>query len=546
MSKGGTDPAGWLVCKAFKSGPVYMKYAYEQTLVEVTVGPIHGDLDEDRGTVTFHGVTELESKGSFADSVEGRVVWQHATKKKDCWDTTSQVYLGDGEYHAQRDNPEEEVGSMVVIRRQDTGQYAGFQLRGTRDICGRPCFGTQVAGFAVCMPEGQDDQRDHEFRPDVGGKLEDPQLATQMGFLHIDTNLRMYGRLSALLDSVCQVEMAGWRGKLHAMAGSDQPYALLDRYGRGYTMQVAGAAAYVIKCAATTATRAEYSNCTQEVPVMVDGKVRFADPLTWILQDFPTVVPCSPVMPVRWNILGKWYCATPEIRACIAPTRFSSNLNQTAEGDFARGLGRGIFTESQMAQHLEFWRSTTSRKAVVAKASNAASAGGHGGHLGLVVTDFELGKMTDQVVTFLFPLFPYLGYAWATVSGVYLFLSFVKGVIECLVRMVVVYMDEGCGWWILVGLINSIWQAFHMPHRLVTSAVDRLKGQFDPLAVAGRSRRGGPNGARSAEEGEVGVDEAKEGAASGNTTAAAVYAQPRAALYGMEMEDASRWHEHQQ
>ena len=36
-----------------------------------------------------------------------------------------------------------------------------------------------------------------------------------------------------------------------------------------------------------------------------------------------------------------------------------------SDGDFARALGRGVFIEAQLAQHREFWRSATSRKAVV-------------------------------------------------------------------------------------------------------------------------------------------------------------------------------------
>ena len=172
------------------------------------------------------------------------------------------------------------------------------------------------------------------------------------------------------MHNLCQVEMAAWRSKLHNLAGTDNPYALLDHYGRGFTLQVAGAAAYIIKCGRLNATRADYRNCTQEVPVAVKGQTKFADPFTWIIKDYPTVVPCSPIMPVRWNIMGKWFCATPGIRPCPAPPQLQSGLNRTTEGDFTRALGKGIYTDSQMRQHRELWKATTSRRAVVSKASN--------------------------------------------------------------------------------------------------------------------------------------------------------------------------------
>lgn len=55
-------------------------------------------------------------------------------------------------------------------------------------------------------------------------------------------------------------------------------------------MQVAGAATYIIKCGCLNATCADYRNCTQEVPVAVDGRIKFADPFTWIIKDYPTVM----------------------------------------------------------------------------------------------------------------------------------------------------------------------------------------------------------------------------------------------------------------
>ena len=63
-----------------------------------------------------------------------------------------------------------------------------------------------------------------------------------------------------------------------------------------------GNAAYISRCPAIDVARADFENCTQEVPVSVNGSLRFADPFTWILQDFPTIVPCSALMPVRWKI----------------------------------------------------------------------------------------------------------------------------------------------------------------------------------------------------------------------------------------------------
>ena len=87
------------------------------------------------------------------------------------------------------------------------------------------------------------------------------------------------------------------------------------------------------------------------VLVKLGQKLKFTDLFTWIVQDFLTVIPCSPMMPIRWKVMWKCYCATPEIRLYVAPTRLRSELNRMADWDFAMGLGRGVFTTSQMDQY---------------------------------------------------------------------------------------------------------------------------------------------------------------------------------------------------
>ena len=126
--------------------------------------------------------------------------------------------------------------------------------------------------------------------------------------------------------------------------------------------------------------------------------------------DYPTEVPCSPIMPVRCNILGKWYCAMPGVSPCTAPTQLQSGLNRTEEGDFARGLGKSIFTKSQMERHHQYWRAATSWCAVVAKATNSAAGyGSQDGSLGLLVNGLELDQIAGYLQAALFPNRPALG-----------------------------------------------------------------------------------------------------------------------------------------
>ena len=60
----------------------------------------------------------------------------------------------------------------------------------------------------------------------------------------------------------------------------------LTLFSRGYTVKVAGVAAYVIKCASKNATRADCKKCPTEVPVSTDGTLTFSDPSHGLLAIF--------------------------------------------------------------------------------------------------------------------------------------------------------------------------------------------------------------------------------------------------------------------
>ena len=119
-----------------------------------------------------------------------------------------------------------------------------------------------MEGLIVCLVREDKDSEGYEFLSEFGIDLAMPQLLSQLGFLHIDSSQQMQDHFAIISDNICQLEMAGWQAKLHSIAGTNDPYALLDNYGRGVTVQVAGAAAYMLKCQPKQATKADYINCT--------------------------------------------------------------------------------------------------------------------------------------------------------------------------------------------------------------------------------------------------------------------------------------------
>ena len=487
FSHGSSNEHGYISCaENFVSGNVVMKHAYEQTLIEVLVEEIFGTTREDEGTVTFLGVKHVSRDHTLFDAVEGRITWN--SSETNCMTSVSQAYLGRADVH-QDATKEGMLGAIVMIRNVEEGQFAGLQLRAVKFHCTKKCYTTQIPGLVVCLfPDNVAVATNYRFRSGLVGDLQGPQTMSQLGYLHLDTNQRVQDRFDRMADHLCRQELVGWRAKMQALAGGDNPYALFDVYGRGHTIQVAGAVAYVTKCKPTPAIRADFPNCTMEIPVRVNGTLRFADPITWILKEFPTLVPCSPIMPVRWLIMGQWYCSSPGVQTCPPPQQFKSTVGLGEKEDFGRALGRGVFTQAQMDQHAVFWRAVHSRQAVVSKAANAAAGSGDSGSggLGSLLSASDADHLLGKFRIDLFPILPSMAHVWSMLSGALLLISAVLMVIEAIYRMALIYLDRGCGPWVLLGVFNTLYTMFHVPQQVVRAAVAKLTANFDPLALPER------------------------------------------------------------
>ena len=72
-------------------------------------------------------------------------------------------------------------------------------------------------------------------------------MLTQIDFLHIDTNQYMRDGFAQAQENLCKVELANYHTRLQTLAGTNNLYALINEFGRGYIIKVSGAASYIIK-----------------------------------------------------------------------------------------------------------------------------------------------------------------------------------------------------------------------------------------------------------------------------------------------------------
>lgn len=193
-SHGDLRPDGSCEYEDFKTQGVWYHKSYELTRLRISVDKIPAMHDTSEGTIKFtSGLQAVYKDQVLRDNAEGTLVWE--AKEPECVQTISEIYLGDANLYRRKGDSLLE--SIVMIANEGTHQFAGLVLRKPRSVCEVHCYGTQIRGIAACLLRELDSPI-----PKISFQRHfDPvqaNLQTQLSHLHIETNFRMYQRLSLI------------------------------------------------------------------------------------------------------------------------------------------------------------------------------------------------------------------------------------------------------------------------------------------------------------------------------------------------------------
>ncbi len=60
-------------------------------------------------------------------------------------------------------------------------------------------------------------------------------------------------------------------------------------------------------------------NCTEEIPVTVNGTDAFLDPISYVIKSAGSPIHCNDVAPPQYKVGGKQYCSYPVLKECHDP-----------------------------------------------------------------------------------------------------------------------------------------------------------------------------------------------------------------------------------
>jgi hypothetical protein len=287
-----------------------------QGLYEITLREEFARLNKLTGSLTLTSVVQVRAADrSIVDSLEGTVLCEYDSM--DCPQTIVRLYRGMMKAYVNQTTTYE--GSTVIVEHQDKDQAAGLEVAESFILCGHQAFRTHIKNIAVFVHK--DDRMEVAQGTFSGkeGEADLTRLESGMSFMQVQASMSMKEKLRQVRGAICENRQEIARTRLEAVAGADNPYSLISIFGQGHLAIKAGGAVYVTRCSPVQVIPRTHSNCTEEIPVSVNGTDAFVNPISYVIKSAGSPIHCNNVAPPRYKVGGKWYCSYPELKECQDP-----------------------------------------------------------------------------------------------------------------------------------------------------------------------------------------------------------------------------------
>jgi hypothetical protein len=314
-----------------------------QGLYEITLREEFARLNELTGSLTLtSGVQAAAGDKSLVDSLEGTIVCEYDAMT--CPQTIVTLFRGMMNAYVNQTNTYE--GLTVVVEHQDKDQAAGLELAESFILCGHQAYRTHIKNIAVFIHKDERMQVAQGHFTDKEGEGDLTRLESGMSFMQVRASMSMKEKLRQVRGAICVNRRQIAHTRLEAITGADNPYSLITVFGRGHLEIKAGGAVYVTRCSPVEVVPRSHGNCTEKIPVTVNGTDAFVDPISFVIKSAGSPIHCNDVAPPRYKVGGKWYCSYPELKECHDPEMLpvvEVRIDPVQVNDI--GLGKSIYTQ---------------------------------------------------------------------------------------------------------------------------------------------------------------------------------------------------------
>jgi hypothetical protein len=266
------------------------------------------------------------------DATEGTYVWDHI--RRSCpgeeWEELYKGKLGI-------------LRNEVITLDQLVGQRAWLKLGKAVTVCGRKMRSTHLRHVYVKWDGPQRTQGVTKKHPTPPEEKELENLRLEWSYQRGRSNYMIRRELRKAVAEGCWTQGTLMELRQSQAAGAEGSRSVAAHFGVGHIAVRSGGVVYVARCRMVVVELRNHTACTQEIPVIHQGKEMYVDPLSLVIRRSATLVKCRKKAPPRWKIGKEWFCGYPEIRPCSGPeplpghrrTNFQKR-NASASPDFEK------------------------------------------------------------------------------------------------------------------------------------------------------------------------------------------------------------------
>jgi hypothetical protein len=246
---------------------------------------------------------------TLVDSGEGTYVWDHSQDA--CPDTLVSLYRG--RIKVLTNSTASFTDGTAIVAGRDKNQVAGLELKETMILCGRAAQTTHIKSIAVFFHPMEQIEVASGKSNMVTTEAEFTRLESELSFLQVRSTMTLQEIIRQVKAEICQDRKQIAHTRLESIVGAENPYSLMQVFRRGHQVTRNGATVYVTRCQAAEVLARTHTNCTNEIPAILNGTNVFVDPISFVIKAAAAPVRCNDDAPPRWRLNGRWYCAFPEI-----------------------------------------------------------------------------------------------------------------------------------------------------------------------------------------------------------------------------------------
>jgi hypothetical protein len=169
-------------------------------------------------------------------------------------------------------------------------------------LCGRAAQTTHIKNIAVFFHHMEQIEV-------VSGKFNMVTMETEftrleLSFLQVRATMTLQETIRQVKAEICEDRKQIAHTRLESITGVENPYSLMQVFGRGHQVNRNGATVYMTRCQTTDVLPRPHPNYTNEIPAILYGTNVFADPISFVIKATPALVRCNNIALPRWRLNG--------------------------------------------------------------------------------------------------------------------------------------------------------------------------------------------------------------------------------------------------